>query len=267
MHQKVLVERIDSITVITINRPEALNAIDADVTKLLSAIFDGYESDDDQRAAILTGAGNRAFSAGADLKEVYSVHQRQGDVSAVSGTGVFGGFGGITRRRLSKPIIGAINGLAYGGGAEIAFALDILVAVEHATFCLPEVKRGVVAGAGGLLRLPRHLPPNIAMQLALTGEPIGASDAHQWGLVNALARPENLMRRAMSIADAIAGNAPLAVRASKAVLSDGASLPLTETAAAWDINDFHVAEIADTADAREGVAAFVERRTPVWTCH
>lgn len=246
-------ERRGHVEVLTINRPEARNAINGDVTSAMSAALDEAAGDDDCWVVVLTGAGDRAFSAGMDLK-AFASGQGASIIDA-------NGFAGITRRAFPKPMIAAVNGSALAGGCEIMLACDLVVAAEHAMFGIPEVKRGLIAGAGGLIRLPRRLPRAVALELALTGEPIDANRAWQLGLVNRVVAGERLMEEALSLAETIAANAPLAVRLSKKVMM--ASLDLTEDES-WRLNDGSFAEVMGSADAMEGAVAFAEKRPPNW---
>lgn len=242
------------VAVLTINRPEARNAIDGTTGQALSDAIDQAEADPDVWAVVLTGAGDQAFSAGADLKAL---------ASGRGGEGIFtsGGFAGITRRRFPKPLLAAVNGAALAGGLEMVLACDFAIAAEHATFGLPEVKRGIVAGAGGLLRLPNRLPLSVALELAMTGERIDAHQALGFGLVNRVVPPGTALEATVAVAQVICANAPLAVRASKRVALAAAEL----RDELWDLNDAAVREVMRSADAREGPTAFAEKRPPRWT--
>ena len=245
-------DRQGHIEILTINRPEARNAINLATANALSDAFDEIEQDDDVWVVVLTAAGDKAFSAGMDLKAF--------------ATGEFPitekGFGGITKRDFPKPLIAACNGSALAGGCEIMLSCDLVVAADHAKFGIPEVARGLVAGAGGLIRLPRRIPRAVALELALTGEPIDAQRALQIGLVNRVVPGEGLMDEALALAGRIARNAPLAVRLSKQVMVQSAELSEAE---AWGINDAVFGEIGRSADAMEGAVAFAEKREPNWT--
>jgi crotonobetainyl-CoA hydratase len=215
-------------------------------------------ADVDIRAFVLTGTGV-AFCAGADLRAA-----AEGRKPFAEGHREWG-FAGIVQHPIDTPLIAAVNGVAVGGGTEIALACDLVVASEQATFGLPEVKRGIVAGAGGLVRLPRQLPLKIAMHLALTGEAITAEEARSWGLVNEVVAHDDLLRAAVALGARVAENAPLAVQASKRVLLRLANSEHTDETAAWALSDRERDVIASTADAQEGKRAFVERRQPQWT--
>jgi enoyl-CoA hydratase/carnithine racemase len=252
---ELLRERQGHIEILTINRPEARNAINGAVSRGFVAAFDDLEADDECWVVIVTGSGDKAFSAGMDLKAFAS--GEGGDIM-----GVKGGFGGITQRAFAKPIIAAVNGSALAGGCEIMLSCDLVVAVEGAKFGIPEVKRGLIAGAGALIRLPKRIPPTIALELALTGEPIDAGRALELGLINRVVPAERLMDEALALAATIAENAPLAVRASKRVMKEAGELPDAE---GWAINNAVVPEVFTSADAMEGPIAFAEKRKPNWS--
>ncbi|MCK6554300.1 enoyl-CoA hydratase-related protein [Candidatus Binatia bacterium] len=240
---------------ITINRPEVRNALHPPANKELSAAFDDFDADPECWVAILTGAGEKAFSAGNDLK--YSAEHGMG------GEWGKGGFGGITSRfDLFKPVIGAINGLALGGGFEIALCCDILVAVDTATFGLPEPRVGLAALAGGMQRLPRLIPPKIAMGMMLTGKPITAPEAHALGIVNEVVAAADLAAAAERWASAILECSPISVRASKqvALLSEG--VPLQE--AIGNRSYPLISALFGSEDMMEGVMAFAQKRKPQW---
>lgn len=248
-------ERHEQTLVVTIDRPDQRNAVDATVAQGVEAALDDAEQDDAIRSVVITGAGDRAFCAGADLKAVAA----NPDPSLLLTER--GGFAGIVRRRFPKIVIAAVNGAALAGGFEIVLACDLVVAAEHATFGIPEVKRGLIAGAGGLIRLPQRLPLPLALELAVTGDPIDAARAHQLGLVNRLVPGDQVLATALELAATIATNAPVAVRESKAVILD--SLELDEDSR-WERSDDAGATILSTEDLMEGIIAFAERRAPVW---
>jgi enoyl-CoA hydratase len=176
--------------------------------------------------------------------------------------GAKGGFGGIVQRDFPKPLIAAVNGFALAGGCEIMLACDLVVAVESAQFGIPEVKRGLMAAAGGLVRLPKRIPTAVAMELALTGDPIDARRAYELGLINRVVAAGALMDETLALAETVAANAPLAVRASKRVVKEGGELP---DAAGFEVNDALVPSVFSSADAMEGAVAFAEKRPPRWT--
>jgi enoyl-CoA hydratase/carnithine racemase len=251
----LLRDRKGLVEILTLNRPEARNAINGALSRALVAAFKEIEADESCRAVVLTGAGDRAFCAGMDLKVLAA-----GEAEEVMGAE--GGFGGIVRRQFPKPLIAAVNGPALAGGCEIVLACDIVIAVTCATFGIPEVKRGLIAGAGGLVRLPRWLSAPIAMELALTGDPISARRACELGLINKVVESDELLDEAIALAARISANSPTAVQSSKRVIVAGGELPAPEL---WAFNDAEVDEIVHSDDAREGVAAFVAKRPPRWS--
>jgi enoyl-CoA hydratase len=252
MADEILRERTGHIEVLTINRPEARNAINLATAQALGGALDDLESDDDCWVVVLTGSGDKAFSAGMDLKAFAS-----GEFPITDK-----GFGGITKRDFAKPLIAAVNGSALAGGFEIMLSCDLVVAADHAKFGIPEVSRGLVAGAGGLIRLPKRVPRAIALELALTGEPIDAEKALSIGLINRVVPADDLLEAALDLAQRIAKNAPLAVRVSKQVMLDAAELKEEE---AWSTNDAAFGTIGRSSDAMEGAIAFAEKREPNWT--
>jgi enoyl-CoA hydratase len=249
--QAVLTERRERVLVITINRPDQRNAVNAAVAEGIAAALDDLDNDSQLSLAVLTGAG-KGFSAGMDLKAfVAGERPYAGDR----------GFAGITQRSADKPLIAAIEGFALAGGLEIALACDLIVAARSARLGIPEVKRSLVAAGGALLRLPRMLPRSMAMELALTGDPIEAERAFELGLVNRLAEPGQALETALELADVIATNGPLALAATKRILVEGVDWPDAEFFA-------RQGEIAGpvmgSEDAREGAQAFAEKRPPAW---
>jgi enoyl-CoA hydratase len=249
--EPVLTERRDGVLLITLNRPEARNAVNLALAEGLAAALDALDADDALSVGVLAGAG-RGFSAGMDLKAFVA-----GERPYVGDRG----FAGITQRAARKPLIAAIEGFAMAGGFEIALACDLIVASRGARLGVPEVKRSLVAAAGALLRLPRRMPYGMAMELALTGEPILAERAHELGVVNRLAEPGGAVDAALALAAEIARNGPLALAATKAIL---------EAQFDWSEEEFWArqGEISDpvfgSEDAREGATAFAEKRDPVW---
>jgi len=240
--------------ILTINRPEARNAINGPVSLAMSGFMDELAEDPDCWVVVITGSGDKAFSAGMDLKAFAS--GEGGDIMGASG-----GFGGLTQRTFPKPIIAAVNGSALAGGFEIMLSCDLVVAAEHATFGIPEAKRGLIAGAGGLIRMPKRLPIAIALELAMTGDAIDAARAFELGLVNRVVPSSVVIEEAVSLADRIAANAPLAVRYSKSVMKQAAELSEAE---GWKINAEAVGVVFTSADAMEGPVAFAEKRAPNW---
>jgi enoyl-CoA hydratase len=240
--------------VVTINRPAARNAVNGEVAAGLRDAVQRIEADGDLWVGVLAGAGP-VFCAGADLKEVAAGRIDTLDTDP-------GGFAGITKLTRTKPLIAAVEGPALAGGCEIVLACDLVVASTAASFGLPEVKRSLVAGAGGLIRLPRVLPRNVAMELAVTGDPIAAERAHAFGLVNVLCEPGGAVAAAVELAARIGANAPVAVRLSRAAMLAAAAADDEE---AWRISAAAGAAVARTEDFTEGPRAFVEKRPAVWT--
>lgn len=242
----------DGIAVITISRPEVRNAIDLPTARALAAALDEVDRREDIRAAILTGSVT-VFSAGMDLKAL----QATGERPIVPGRGAFG----ICERATVKPIIAAVEGKALGGGFEIALACDLIVAADDAQFGLPEVKRGLVAAAGGVLRLPRVIPRKVALQLVMTGESISSHEAQRLGLVNRVVAKGQARAEAVRLAGSIAMNAPLAVRTAKFLVNASADWQQKDL---FELQRPHTDRVRESADAAEGVRAFSEKRTPVW---
>lgn len=253
--EPVLYELSERIATITINRPGQMNAIDAAATRSLRDAVQRFESDEDAWVAIITGAGDRAFCAGMDLKAFAAGEESE----ILGGPGHFGGF---VRADTSKPIIAAVNGFALAGGCEIVLACDLVVASETARFGTPEVKRGIFAGAGATFRLPRRLPPAIAMEMLLTGDPIDARVACDLGLVNRVVPAVDVMAEARTLAERITANAPLPVRESLRLARSADDHPETDL---WDQNQTAWNRISRTDDAAEGPRAFAEKRPPTWT--
>lgn len=259
----VLTELREHVLVVTLNRPEARNAVNAELTRLLGEALERADSDPEVRVVVLTGAGDRTFCAGADLKAI-----SRGEALNPPGTERWG-FAGFVNHPISKPVIAAVNATALGGGTELVLACDLAVAAESAKFGLPEVRRGLMAAAGGLIRLPEQLPRKVAMHLILTGEPIGAEAALRWGLVNEVVPDGRVLEAAMDLAELIAGNAPLSVQASKRVAlglygpgAEHGELPAEREA--WRANHEEMVRLISSEDAIEGPAAFAEKRPPVW---
>jgi enoyl-CoA hydratase len=247
----VLTERRGRILLITINRPDQRNAVNAAVAQGIAAGLDELDAEAELSLGILTGAG-KGFSAGMDLKAF---------VAGESSYAGDRGFAGITQRAAEKPLIAAIEGFAVAGGLEIALACDLIVASRGARLGVPEVKRSLVAAAGALLRLPRVLPRNLAMELALTGDPIDAERGYELGMVNRLAEPGQALSTALELAEAIAANGPLALAATKRILMESVD---------WRQSEFFARQgdiagpVMGSEDAKEGAKAFAEKRAPVW---
>ena len=248
---KVLAGREQGVLTITISRPEVRNAIDAETAHGIAAALEELDSDPGLTAAVLTGAGG-TFCSGMDLRAFLA-----GERPSIEGRG----FAGIVERPPAKPVIAAVEGAAVAGGFEVALACDLLVAAQDARFGLPEVKRGLVAAGGGLLRLPRRVPYHLAMEWALTGEYISAERAAQVGLVNRLVAPGTAAAEAAGLARAIAANGPLAVAATKRIIVESADWPTEEQFA----RQREISEpVRASQDAREGALAFGEKRPPRW---
>jgi enoyl-CoA hydratase/carnithine racemase len=261
-YQNITYEREGRLALVTINRPEVLNAINPETSAEMYDAFSQFRDDDDAWAAILTGAGDKAFSAGNDLK-------------ATAATGVSGAspradaprvsFGGITKGfDCPKPLIAAVNGYAMGGGFELALACDIIVASENARFALPEPRVGLVAGAGGVHRLPRHIPFKIAMGLMLTGSQIDAHEARQLGLVNEVVPLAALLDTARAWTERIFECSPISVRVTKECALAGMSMSVEE-AMDDDAASGRMAKLYNSNDVKEGPRAFAEKRKPQWT--
>ncbi|MFE9446371.1 crotonase/enoyl-CoA hydratase family protein [Streptomyces sp. NPDC006602] len=252
-----VLRREGPVAVITLNRPRAMNAVNAAMSAAVGNALRELDEDPELSVGVITGAG-RAFCAGADLKEL-------GAGRPVSAPGhPEWGFAGLVRHIVDKPLIAAANGFALGGGTEIVLACDLAVISEDAQLGLPEVKRGLVAAAGGLLRLHRQIPPKVAAHAALTGEPLDAATALRWGLVNEVVPADQVVARALRLARQIAANAPLAVRASKRIMRRSAEYGSDWAPAIWDMNEAEFGEVRRSEDAKEGPRAFTEKRPPRW---
>jgi enoyl-CoA hydratase len=241
----------DGVLVITLDRPAKRNAVDGATSRALAAALDELDADPGLAVGVLTGSGG-TFCAGMDLAAFLD-----GDAPEVPGRG----FGGLTQAPPATPLIAAVEGFALAGGCELALACDLVVAARDAVFGLPEVGLGLIAGSGGLLRLPHRVPRAVATELALTGDRFGAADAHRWGLVNRLVDPGAALDAAVELAGRIARNAPLALQATKRLLG-AADLPAEQ---AWARQQTELDAVKATADAREGARAFAEKRAPRWT--
>lgn len=247
-------ERIDGVLVVTIDRQRVRNALDYAAAIEFAAALDELDGSDDLRIAVLTGSGG-TFCAGMDLKAFAATGRRP----EVPGRG----FAGITRDPPRKPVIAAVEGHAVGGGLEVVLCCDLVVAASDAVFALPEARRGLIAGSGGLLRLPRRVPVNVAMELALTGRSFSADEAHTWGMVNRVTEPGRALGTALDLAHEVLASAPLSVETTKRIIAGPVtSLPWDE---AFAEQDRLLELLAGSEDAREGAAAFVERRPPRWT--
>lgn len=249
--EEVLTDSRDGVLVVTLNRPRARNAVNGAVAQGVAAAMEHLDADGGLRVAVLTGAGG-TFCAGMDLKAFLG-----GEVPTAGGRG----FAGICERPPRKPIIAAVEGWALAGGFEVALACDLVVAAEDARFGVPEVTRGLVAAGGGLLRLARQLPRAVAMELALTGDPLDAAVALRLGLVTSLTPPGGALDGALALAARITANAPLAVTATKEVLVGATDWTMEQ---GWSRQQELLAPVFASADAREGARAFAEKRPPVW---
>ena len=247
----VLRGRRDGVLLITLNRPDARNAVNAAVAEGVAAALDDLDADDALSVGVLTGAG-KGFSSGMDLK------------AFVAGERPYAadrGFAGITQRAADKPLIAAIEGFAVAGGFEIALACDLIVAARDARLGIPEVKRSLVAAGGALIRLPQRIPYHLAMELALTGDPIDAERAYELGIVNRLAETGGAVDVALELADEVARNGPLALKASKRIVQQAGDWTQSE---AWDKQGEIAGPVMVSEDAREGAIAFAEKRDPNW---
>lgn len=247
----VLTEASNGVLTITINRPKAKNAVNKQVAEGMAAALDQLDQDDSLRVGVITGAGG-TFCAGMDLKAFVS-----GETPFIKDRG----FAGLTEKAPEKPLIAAVEGYALAGGCEIAIACDLIIAAEDAKFGIPEVKRGLVAAAGGLMRLPEQIPPRVAMELALTGEFLGADRAAALGLINSTCESGGAVAAAHNLAARIAANGPLAVKVSKQIIR--ASRDWT-SAEMFGRQQEMVDPVFKSEDAIEGATAFAEKRAPNW---
>jgi enoyl-CoA hydratase len=247
----VLVEQRHGILIITINRPTVRNAVNRAVALGIAAALDRLDQDPAIAVGILTGAGG-TFCSGMDLKAFVT-----GERPEIEGRGLVG----LTETPPKKPLIAAVEGFALAGGCEIVLACDLVVAAENAKFGIPEVTRGLVAGSGGLIRLPQKIPAQIALEYALTGEHFSATDARAWGLVNRICPPGLALGGAVELAQAILRNGPLGVQMTKRIINESKSWPADEV---WDRQRGLVEWVLATEDAREGALAFAEKRPPQW---
>ncbi|MEV4550810.1 crotonase/enoyl-CoA hydratase family protein [Nonomuraea wenchangensis] len=251
MSDEVLVEESGNVAILTINRPKARNAVNGAVARGIAEALDGLDARPEISAYVLTGAGG-TFCAGMDLKGFLT-----GDLPVVEGRG----FGGLTEAPPKKPLVAAVEGYALAGGFELALACDLIVASAESTFGLPEPKRGLVAGAGGIMRLPRRIPYHVAMEMALTGDHYPASRLYELGLVNRIAEPGKALEDALELARKIAANAPLALAATKKVVIESQDWSLEEM---FKKQGAIINPVFGSKDAMEGAAAFAEKRAPQW---
>jgi crotonobetainyl-CoA hydratase len=245
---------------VTLNRPLAHNAVNTAVSLELGEALEAADKDPQVRAIVITGAGQKAFCAGADLKEA----RERPDRLLASATQPWG-FAAYTNHLISKPTIAAVNGIALGGGTEIVLASDLAIAAEHASFGLPEVAHGIYAGGGGAIRLPRQIPPKVAMEMLLTGRTFSAADALKWGLVNRVVSPVDLLPTALSIAEQIASNSPQAVQATKRIARSIVTGRASDEDDAWRLSNDEGERVLGSLDALEGLRAFADKRAPLWS--
>jgi enoyl-CoA hydratase len=251
MTELVLTEQRGRVLTITLNRPQQKNAVDHAVAVQLTSALDALDADPDISVGVLTGAGG-TFCAGMDLKAF-----AHGELPVLDGRG----FGGLTRAIVRKPLIAAVEGWALGGGFELALGCDLIVAANDARFGAPEVTHGLVPSEGGLVRLPRRIPYHVALRVLLTGDPLSAAEASEYGLVDELTAPGGAAERARALAARIARNAPLALAAVKQVLR---AIQGLDDRAAFERQDQMIAGLLSSDDVREGARAFAEKRTPAW---
>ncbi len=253
-----LTERRGNTLIVTINRPEARNAVNQAVSIGVGDALQLAQDDPEIRAVVITGAGDKSFCAGADLKAISR------------GENIFHpdhpewGFAGFVQHFIDKPVIAAVNGTALGGGTELALASDLVVAQASAQFGLPEVKRGLIAAAGGVFRIVDQLPRKIGMQLLVTGEPISAEEGARWGLINEVVPDGTVLQAALALAERIAANAPLAVQASKRVALGVDEGAITAEKESWKRSNREMRVVFSSEDAMEGPMAFAQKRAPVW---
>lgn len=255
----VLIERRGHVMLITLNRPDARNAVNAEMCLRVGAALEVADQDPDIRVVVLTGAGDKAFCAGADLKAI-----ARGESVIPEGSEHWG-LAGYVSHAISKPTIAAVNGPALGGGTELVLASDLVVAADTAVFGLPEVSRGLIAAAGGAFRLADKLAPAVAMELLLTGDPISAQRALEVNLVNRVVPAAQVLDEAMALAEQIAKNAPLAVQATKRIaLGQSSTGERPDEQRGWAATTAESAVIFASSDAKEGPQAFAEKRDPEW---
>lgn len=255
-------ETRDGVVLVTIDRPEARNALSLEMTRQLIGIWEAFRDNPTCRVAILTGAGDRSFCAGADLKEVGEYYRSMTAEERREKARTEPGLGGITRNlNPGKPIIAAVNGHCLAGGLEMALACDIRIASENASFGLPEVRWGLMPGAGGSQRLPRVIPLTVAMEMLLTGDAIDAGTALACGLVSRVVAPEQLLDEAFALARRIVRAAPLSVQAVRAAAYEGLAMSLDD---ALELEQKFAEPLRQSADVQEGLKAFVEKRDPDW---
>lgn len=256
----VLVENRGHVAVITINRPEARNAVNSAVADGLGEALEQADTDPEIRAIVLTGAGDKSFCAGADLKAI----SRGEGIDATDKSRRKWGFAGVVTHPISTPLIAAVNGTALGGGTELVLASDLAVAAERATFGLPEVRRGIIAAAGGAFRIVAALPKKAGMEILLTGRAVSAVHAADLGLVNRVVPDTDVVDAAIDLAEEIAANAPLAVQASKRLALGIVNGTVPTESDQWAANKSEIWAVFSSKDAQEGPRAFAEKRAPAW---
>ncbi len=246
-------ERRGYVHILRLNRPEAKNAVSPEVSQAMAEALDAVEEDPAVRAVVITGTGD-VFCAGADLKVV--AEGRGMEIARAKG-----GFGGVATRDFPKPLIAAVQGPALAGGFEIVLSCDLVVAAEEARFGIPEVKRGLLAAAGGLIRLPKRVPLALALEFAMTGDPISAERAHELGLVNRVVPKSEVLDAAVALAERIGENSPIAVRLSRKLVREAAEVSEAE---GWRLTNEYAVQVFSSGDAVEGASAFAEKRSPNW---
>ncbi|WP_238963378.1 crotonase/enoyl-CoA hydratase family protein [Mycobacterium paraintracellulare] len=257
-NQAATIERRGNVSLITINRPDARNAVNGAVSTAVGDALEEAQRDPEVWAVVITGAGDKSFCAGADLKAISR------------GENLFHpehpewGFAGYVHHFIDKPTIAAVNGTALGGGSELALASDLVIACENASFGLPEVKRGLIAGAGGVFRIVEQLPRKVALELVLTGEPMSAAEALRWGLINQVVPNGTVVEAALALAERITCNAPLSVQASKRVAYGADEGIIATEEFKWERTTREFTALLKSEDAKEGPRAFAEKRLPVW---
>ena len=259
MTDEVLYDLRGHVALLTLNRPEAMNSVNEALSRALGVALELAAADPDVRVIVLTGSGTRAFCAGMDLKAF-----ARGE-SAEDPDHPEWGFAGFVRHVVDKPVIAAVNGFALGGGSELVLASDLGIAARSVKLGFPEVTRGLVAAAGGVIRLPRQVPRKLALEALLTGEPLTAERALDLGLINRVVDDEEVLEAALGLAERIAANAPLAVQASKRFVRTADDFGSDWGDDIWAAHDAAVMPIFTTDDAREGATAFAEKRSPQWT--
>ncbi|OZF45809.1 crotonase/enoyl-CoA hydratase family protein [Rhodococcus sp. 14-2470-1a] len=253
-----LVERAGNVMIISINRPDARNAVNSAVSAAVGAALDEAEQDPEVRVIVISGAGDKSFCAGADLKAI-----ARGESTYAPGHEDWG-FAGFVKHVVQKPTIAAVNGSALGGGTELALSADLIVAAQNATFGLPEVKRGLLAGAGGVFRLPAQIPQRLAMEMVFTGDPISAARALEFGLINSVVDEGKSVEAAVELAQRIAVNAPLSVQASKRIAYGIVDGKRSDEDHKWALSASEWDQLRRSEDSKEGPRAFAEKRAPVW---